>query len=289
MELCLPAIAALLYAIGAHLLKNAMSIGPWRVTFICNISMAFIYAPLMLFASAPPGPDATFYQPLVAGSFFFLGQVFTFLAIRQGDVSIATPVMGTKIIFVTALVAILSREQISSGTWIAASLGTMAVALLGISRPGERAKVGYTIALASASSLFFALTDVLVQLWAPNWGALNFIPYMFAACAALSLLLIPCFSAPLTAISLATWKQLAPGCLFITLQALAMALMLSLFGRAPEANIIYSSRGIWAILIVLFAARFLHSDERLVSRGTLFLRLLGSLLLMAAIVLVAIQ
>ncbi len=289
MELLLPAGAALLYAVGAHMLKNAMSVGPWRVTFICNVLMAFAYAPMLLLPAQQPSDAAAIYQPLAAGALFFLGQVFTFLAIRQGDVSIATPVMGTKILFVTALVAILGSQEIDSAIWIAAILSTLALALLGISRPGERARVAYTIVLAGASALFFAATDVLVQLWAPLWGPMNFIPFMFAACAFLSLLLIPQFSAPLTAIPAKTWRQLAPGCILITLQALAMALMLSIFGRAPEANIVYSSRGIWAILIVFFAARLLHSDERLVSRSTLALRMVGSVLLLVSIILVTVS
>lgn len=285
MVYLLPALSALIYALGAHLFKLSMGVGPWRVTFLCNITMAVTYAPLLLLAGQPPG-GGRWFEPMLAGALFFLGQVYTFRALQAGDVSVATPVMGTKVLFVTVLGALLTAQKIPSSTWTAAILTTIAVALLGIGKPSQRGRTARTILLASASAFFFAATDVLVQKWAPAWGAFLFIPVLFATSALLSVSLIPKFSASLRTIPALTWKTLAPGCLLIALQALGMAVTLAVFGKAPEANVIYSTRGLWSVVLVLIAARHLDAGERTLTRGTLFARLAGSLLLVAAVALV---
>ena len=47
------------------------------------------------------------WQPVVAGALFFAGQVFTLLALTTGDVSVATPVLGLKIVLVALLSVVL--------------------------------------------------------------------------------------------------------------------------------------------------------------------------------------
>lgn len=286
MELLLPAIAALLYAVGAHLVKLSMGIGPWRVTFLSNFFMAVIYCPLLLVPAPPPGESAHFFQPAACGAMFFAGQIFTFAAIHKGDVSLVSPVMGLKVLLVTALTPLLAHESVPGPIWLAALLSMVAVALLGIGKPEDRNRVAITIFLTSVSALFYAATDVLVQKWTPAWGAQCFVPIMFTLNAALALTFIPFFSAPISKIPTQTWKTLAPGSTLLAVQALLMALALGVFGRAPALNVVYSSRGIWSILIVFAAARFLHEDEKALPRSTLATRLAGSLILLGAIALV---
>ncbi len=285
MALILPALSALLYALGAHFFKLAMGVGAWRVTFLCNLTMAVCYLPLLLVAGGGQG-GGKWFEPVVAGSLFFLGQVFTFRAIQTGDVSVATPVMGTKALFVTALATVLTPQPVPVTTWVAAALTALAIALLGIGKRNQQGRLVATILLAGTSAFFFAVTDVLVQHWAPGWGAFRFIPAMFLVTGALSFTLIPKFSAPLGAIPRQSWGVLLTGCALIALQALGMAITLAVYGRAPEANIIYGSRGLWSVLIVLAASRYLDHGERNLGRATLTARMLGSLLLIVAIALI---
>ena len=74
------------------MLKRAMAfgIGPWRITFFSNWAMGIVALPLFLFpVEASGGP---WFYPVLAAVTFFLGQVFTFLALSRGDVSVATRV-----------------------------------------------------------------------------------------------------------------------------------------------------------------------------------------------------
>lgn len=285
MVFLLPAISALFYALGAHILKRAMGVGMWRVTFLCNMAMAVFYLPLLLLPSEGQGAWA-WYEPIVTGALFFFGQVFTFRAIQSGDVSVATPVLGTKALFVTALASVLTSEPPPLTTWLAAALTALAIALLGISKREQRSKLAATVLLASISALFFAAADVLIQRWAPGWGASRYIALMFLVNGILSFALIPKFSAPLKAIPRQTWNVLILGCVLIVTQTLGMAITMAVFGRAPEANIIYGSRGLWSVLIVLVAARYLDHNERSLGRRTLLARLAGSVLLIIAIALI---
>ena len=43
---------------------------------------------------------AQFYQPVLVGLLFVVAQLFTFLALQKGDVSVVTPVLGSKVLLV---------------------------------------------------------------------------------------------------------------------------------------------------------------------------------------------
>src|SRR5204862_7471301 len=98
LPLVFPLVSAFIYAIAALLLKRATErgVGPWRVNFVANLITAAIFAPYWLlggksFSWLNLGFAAT------CGLTFFVGQLFTFLALSRGDVSVATPVLGTKV------------------------------------------------------------------------------------------------------------------------------------------------------------------------------------------------
>ena len=81
---------------------------------------------------------------------FFAGQVFTLLALNTGDVSVATPVLGVKILLVALLSTVLIGDPIGARLWTAAALSSVAIALLNIDRGHHTARVGTTILLAGA-------------------------------------------------------------------------------------------------------------------------------------------
>src|SRR5262245_42244927 len=101
LEYSLPLISATVYVAGALFLKRAVELtgDVWRTTCICNIVTALAFAPTAVLGGNIP-PSADWWQPAVVAVLFVLGQVLTLLALRIGDVSIATPVLGLKIVLV---------------------------------------------------------------------------------------------------------------------------------------------------------------------------------------------
>ena len=102
-----------------------------------------------------------------------------FLSLDKGDVSIATPVLGTKIIVVAVFQTVITDDPVSPKIWMAALLATVAVILLNSSGGGKHQRVGFTIVTSFLCGVGFALFDVLVQTYSPHWGAGRFLPILF--------------------------------------------------------------------------------------------------------------
>jgi drug/metabolite transporter (DMT)-like permease len=278
------------YVAGVLLVKRASiyGVGLWRTAFIANLTMGLCFAPLWLLGGEGGSLDQL-WQPAICAALFFTGQVFTFAALA-GDVSLATPVLGLKIIFVAAASSLLITEPVRPVWWCAAALGTTAVALLQAS-PRPIGSTGphprRTVALAAGAALVFALCDVLVQRFTPTWGAGRFLPILFGLVAVFSFALIPIFSAPLRTIPLAAWRWLLPGAIILAAQCAGMAWTLGIHGRATAANVLYSTRGLWSVLAIGLLGSWLGTaDEQKLPRAAFRCRLLGAGLMSAAIALI---
>ena len=308
----MPLGSALGYVVAVLLVKRASAhgVGLWRTAFVSNLAMGLCFAPLWWLGGAAPEP-ARLWQPVAFAALFFAGQVFTFAALA-GDVSLATPVLGLKIIFVAGASTWLLDDAVRPAWWVAAVLATVAVGLLqsaprgtpvtvatakgpagggggtgGAAPTPPRQAPGRTIAYAALAALAFAFSDVLVQRFVPDWGAGRFLPLGFALVALFSLGLIPFFQAPLRSVPRVAWRWLAPGTILLALQAASMAYTLGTHGRATAANILYSTRGLWSVLAIgLLGAWLGTADEQKLPRAIFRRRLLGSGLLLAAVALV---
>src|SRR5215213_9071896 len=100
LPLLLTLVSALLYVFAALMLKRSgdFGIGVWRTAFISNIICAAVYQLLL-----PLGGTLHFellWQPALLSVLFLVAQMLNFLAIQRGDISVATPVLGLKIILV---------------------------------------------------------------------------------------------------------------------------------------------------------------------------------------------
>ena len=117
----LPLCSALGYSFAALMLKRATEggVGPWRVTFIVNCTAALTFAPWW-FTGTAPFEWLHFWHAVLAGATFFIGQILTFLALSRGDISITTPIMGTKVILVAFLAVLLAGDRLSPALWVAA-------------------------------------------------------------------------------------------------------------------------------------------------------------------------
>lgn len=285
--LLFPLASAIGYAIAAMMLKRAMAfgVGPWRLTFFSNWGMGLVALPLLLFPGETGG-ESPWHLPVWTALTFFLGQAFTFLALFRGDVSVATPLMGTKVLFVAAVTVLLLGETVPAPWWVAAFLATAALGLLGGGRSALKGKLWPTIPYALVSAFFFALTDVLVQKWGPGWGATRFLPAMFGLVAFYSLVFLPFFRNPLLAVNRGGWRWLIGGSCLLGLQGVILGYALAAFGEATAMNIVYSSRGIWSILLVWLAGPLFMNDERSLGTGVMVRRLIGAGMLLAAVGLV---
>lgn len=283
----LPLGAAVGYAVAALMLKRTMAfgVGPWRLTFFANWAMGLIALPLLIL---PVEPSGTFvwHLPVWAAMTFFLGQVFTFLALFRGDVSVATPLMGTKVLFVAFLTVLMLGESIPFPWWVAAFLATAALGLLGGGKSALKAKLWPTIPYALVSALLFASTDLMVQEWAPTWGVTRFMPVMLGLVGVYSFVFLPFFRNPLFSVEPGGWRWLVGGGGLLGAQALLMGYALGTFGHATALNIVYSSRGIWSILLIWMVGQWFTNDERSLGRGVMIRRLVGAGMLLVAVVLV---
>jgi drug/metabolite transporter (DMT)-like permease len=283
----LPLLAAWLYVAGALLLKRStdLGVGVWRTGFVSNIIAAVVFQPLLLLGGTWQ-PWNLYWQPAMVGFLFLLGQVFTVVAFSRGDVSVATPVMGVKILLVAVGVTVLVGEAPPLDLWLAAGLSIAAIALLNARGRTRHHHLGLTILNAGAAAACFALFDVLVQKWGPAWGVGCLLPAMFWFVGLYAFAFVPMFRAPLKAIPRGAWPWLVWASVFIALQGVIFVSYLAKFGNATAANVVYASRGLWTVVAVWLVGHWFHNAEQHLERPVLQRRLAGAALMLAAIVLV---
>ncbi len=280
-------LAGLIYACAALVAKRSLFAGGGllRLSFVMNWVFLLVFLTLGLGGIEQVNP-AGWWWPLLAGGLFFTGQIFTFAAIRVGDVSLQTPVMGTKAVFVVLIAAVLGTEPVDGGLWAAAALAAGAVALLGFSGKGAGERTGLTLVLALLSSLSFAGSDVLVGAHGAEFGPRTFIVLMIAVNAFLSFGLIPFFREPLRAVPRRAWPWMLAASVLMAGQALILNYALAAHGNVGVANVLYSSRGLWSVLLAAPFALLLGMPRATWTAGIFVKRLIGALLMMAAIGLV---
>lgn len=284
----IPLACALMYVVGALAVKRATAfgVGVWRTSFVSNVTLAVLFVPVWFLFGGDVHPWTDYWQPAVTALFFFLGQALTFLALKHGDVSVTTPVMGTKVILVALFSSLLRVGEVPLRWWIGAGLSTAAIALLHAGGKTEHRNVGRTVLLAFASAASFSFGDVLLQKWVHAWGAGNYFPPMFLLVGLLSCAFVPFFKAPITAMPAAAWRWVGPGAGLLALNNAIFVLAIVLAGGATFANIVYSVRGLFSVAIVWAIGHWFTNDEQHLAPRVLRLRLFGATLMVVAIVLV---
>ena len=284
----LPLISAVIYTFSALMVKRAGSygVGVWRIAFVTNQIVALVFSSLWFFGGTIPSASLL-WQPVVVGMLLAMGQTFQFLALDRGDVSVAVPVFGLKVVLVGFFTTLLLTEPVTAKMWWAAVLSVLAVTCLNRrDRASPSRNLGITLLAGGAGSVTFALFDVLVQKWTPAWGVGRFLPIVFWVSALFSLLMIPMFRAPLRQVPKPAWKLLVPSAFLLGVQSLIFICTFAIYGKATVANIAYSSRGLWSVAMVWMVGPWFGNDEQHLPRTVLRWRLIGALLLMSAIALV---
>ena len=285
--LILPLFSSVVYAVGMIFLKRAMEMGqpPKRVLVGSNLAMGLAFAPLLFFAEWPKGefPLWMWLGPSICSVLFFLGQVGTFRALAGGDVSVATPVLGSKVVLTAVGSAWLLPGAVPEKFWVGAGLCSLGVALLGWGGGEKGGKsawraVGWGIAAAAS----FSLTDVLVAKVAPTIGLALFGPWMMGGVAMLSVLVLPVWA----------WGGLGSGVGrgwlgwgvgLIGVQALGVLGGIVLSGDPIGVNVVYALRGLWSVGLVVWVGGWVGNREAGLPGRVLGMRAVGAGFLLAAV------
>lgn len=290
-SLLMPFAASLIYVFGALFLKEASSRGAglWRTAAITNGICALVFAALWFLGGTLP-EGAAWSQPAIAAALFVGGQMMGFFALHYGDVSVATPVMGIKVVLVAFFVTAILGERVPPAVWIAAALSSAGIVLLSRGGQGPSAgRSGPAIAFGGLAAATFALFDVLVQKWAPAWGAGRFLPAMMAFVALFSSGLLILSYHRKEKVPPGAWRPLLLGGFFIAVQGLLLITALALYSKATRINVVYSARGLWSVAAVWWVGHWFGNSERDRGPAVLRARLAGAALLLAAIVLVVVS
>jgi drug/metabolite transporter (DMT)-like permease len=288
----LPLGSAVVYSVASVILKEALRDGAaLRILFVSNLAMGLFFLPNLYFFQKGSPDWSLVHWPLLMGVLFCLGSFFTFQAYRVGDISVANPVLGVKILFVAIFSALFLEEAVTPGWWAGAVLATLAIALLGASKvPELRQRERLTILLACSSAASFALADILAQRYAVAFGKGAFMSLAMGTMSVISIGFLPLSNGPLSALTRRQVVITVAASALIAVQATGMFYTLATFGEATAVNILYSTRGLWSVLLIAALTAFgLSREGAQAGRGGLLRRASGAVLLGAAIVLVILE
>ena len=289
MHLLLPLLASLLFVGALIFMKRAGEAGANSLTTLCisNLGSGIIFSVFWSLGGSFRG-WSEIWQPAVIAALFVLGLTFTFAAIEKGDVSVATPIFGVKVVFVAFLVTMMGVQELPTSVWEAAIMATIGIGMIQWTGRGKTHHVTFTVALSLAAALSYATFDVLVQRWAPAWGVGRFLPIVYWFVGLSSLPLLPKLP----------WKKikhrsilvpLTAGSLLISLQAICIVSTLAIYGDAARVNVVYSLRGLWGVVLAWAVAKRWGGAEANHSRRTMVARLIGAIILAGAVALVVLS
>ena len=283
--LIIPLICAGVYAAASLIFKRAYAqgLGMMEAFYWVNFAGMAFFVP-MLFLAGPWPPLTEFWKPAATASLIFCGTWATFAAIRAGDVSLVTPLMGTKVVLTALVAVVMVPTSLPLGLWVAAGLTTVGILVLGwrdLQRGfGKAAAVGWCL----LSSLLFAGADVSIGHWAADFGRPAFLGTVFVGIGLISLAMVKWQAPKAFRVPVGARSFLILGAVLMTLNTLAMALCIARSKDPTGVNIVYGTRGLWSTGLVWFAGqRWFGNAERHTAGREMPMRLVGSLLILTAV------
>ncbi|MEM1440702.1 MAG: DMT family transporter [Verrucomicrobiota bacterium] len=288
--LLLPLAAAIIYALGSILIKRALAEGVTmdQSFHLTNFAVGILFIPLFFFEEKSIEFSAL-WKPIVMGGTFFVGTWLTFIGIKRGDVSLVTPLMGTKVVFVALGVVLLTGKVPSFALWVAAFLTAAGILVMGIADMKKGHHVIFTILITLMSAAVFGLCDVLVSWWSPQFGAPTFLATGSLVVGLLSAILWLCQGRPNLHLPKASGKWAWSGAISVGVQAICMGVALSFFNDATGINVVYASRGLWVIALVVFLGSAFGNREHHETGRAFFWRVGGTVMLTVAIVIAVVD
>lgn len=296
--LVLPLLCGVVFPLVAWWLKQGMERAqdPWGVLLASNVAAVLPFAVMAFLpegwlpASEPSSGHDVPLPALLCGAFFFTAQIASYQSLARGDLSLAIPVQGLKVILIALFALLFLGQSGGWNLWAAALLIPVSLFFLREHPPGARETRRYrlTIALALAAAAGFAAFDTGVQAWAARYGTVRFglWAFLFQALLSLGLYFMPGRAARFRYPGRVWWPLLA-GSLGMAVITFVIVGVIAASGRAAWVNILFNSRVLWSVILPLVLGRWLGTREALRPGGRRLLagRALGAALMLASIVL----
>lgn len=279
-----PLSAGFLYAVATYLFRRAAlnGLGMGHQMLFAGGGIVLVGVPFLLRAGIPETPALI---AAIAGALSFgSGTFLSLLAVHAGDASVQTPLMGTKIPWVVLLTVFLFDQRVGLEVWIAAGLVVIAVFAIGFTRSAREHVSARAVTLALLAGLAYALLDAL--LGSGRYGGLD--SGFFAVTVTGSGVLVVAIGLGTLAnrpvrLTRAAWVPLLAGTLFFMVQFTIEASVISHFQNAPQANILYSTRGLWSVVLAWLIT---HGERTVRPPRLVFLqRMAGAIILVIAVAL----
>jgi drug/metabolite transporter (DMT)-like permease len=267
-------------------LKRAQENGAstWTCMIVVSWACAAVF-PLLALRGGNLQEWHLFWQPAAIAGLFMCGQFCTFLAVKLGDVSIAAPVQGVKVLIVPALAVLLLDEPMTVKIWIAASIALVGIVCVQISDKSiDRSRIFYSVLFAVLASFAMTIFDLFISRWAKPWGAGYFLPLVFLLAAIMSLAFLPLADRPSQLKRREVWVPLSLGAMFMAVQAIGMTFTLATWGDPTRVNIVYSLRGLWGVLLTWALSRYLKIAQQRPSNKIMLARLWGAMLIGVSVI-----
>ncbi len=290
LYLFLPLFAAFFYALSSVFVKRGLRDGATmaQAFHINNVAVALIFVPLA-FLETREIDWSLWKWPLLTGIAFFIGGWLTFVAIERGDVSLVTPLLGTKVVFVALASVLFAGQHLSVTLWTAALLTALGIFLIGFRDVRGARHASFTAGITLTSAAVFGVCDVMVSAWASKFGPLTFLMLSSLLVGLLSAVLWLCQGKPelLPARGPRAWIVAAG--IIVALQAIMIGTAIAFFQDATAINVVYASRGLWAVVLVFWFGTLLGNNERHVAGRRFGWRFLGTILVTAAVVIAVVE
>ena len=215
------------------------------------------------------------------GVLFFLGQWFSIQSVKSGDLAVHSSALGMKVVIVGALSMMVGLEASSWNLVSGVLLATLAVFLVsGGSLEGWQ-KHRITVWLTLLACLFFGLNDFLTGWRSREIGPDRWLILMMGTSGLISIgLLVSRRQQVAAMIAMPSARRFVLGAgALLALQALAVNLAFSRYGQPTLSNVVYSSRGLMAVVFLYWIQK--RGDPALIKE-----QMLGALLMVVALAVV---
>ena len=130
-HLLFPLFSSVVFVLGMMLAKQGISRGatPWTGVFFGNLWLALFWA-VVAIVRGEIVPITAWGDAAIIGVLFVLGQLFTYLAFQFGDVSVATPIFGVKVLMVATLTSLMAKTNVPAAIWIAGTMASVGIIIV---------------------------------------------------------------------------------------------------------------------------------------------------------------
>jgi uncharacterized membrane protein len=283
--LLLPLIAASLYTLSSLFFKKGYQQGATAMQAFhwANLGGLFLLGGTVFLGQGMAWSEI--WKPLLVAAMIYAGALATFAAIRAGDVSLITPLLGAKVVLVALATPLLTGSRLGWQVWVACVLTAVGIFLTGKKDIEKHRGAVKAMLLCFLSCLFFGVSDVMIQAWAKALGGYTFLGALPIMVGLYSALHVVIWQRNGLAVPKAARASVAWGTVLLAVQGIMMGTALGFFDDAARVNVVYGSRGLWSLVMVWYLGRFFGNTESTTSRDAFLWRLAGCIIVLAAIAL----